>query len=196
MSMKLPLQCEAEYFPEFLSEEESRELFEHLCADFDVTNRMTAMADGTPFEMETGRVIFLDEELTGFDKLPESWGARHVWSPLMRALKEKVEAVAKREFQVCPCLYYRDGRDGAAFHSDLPAYGDTTWIASVSLGEEREFVMRSKDDPEDIYSMVLGNGSLLIMGEGSQERYEHAVPHDAKYVNPRINLTFRKFGWD
>lgn len=196
MAQELPLDCEAEYHPDFLSSTESAELFDYLSTNFDLTNRLFTLEDGSQFEMETGRVIFLDENLTSYDKLPKLWGARYAWPPLMATLKERVEAAAGHEFQVCPCLYYRDGEAGADFHSDLPAYGDTSWIASVSLGEEREFVFRSNDDPEDTYSMILGNGSLIIMGKHCQDRYQHAVPRNPIYTNPRINLTFRKYGWD
>lgn len=43
-------------------------------------------------------------------------------------------------------------------------------------------------------SIVLGNGSLLWMGPGTQENYQHCVPQvNGVKMNGRINLTFRKF---
>ena len=83
-----------------------------------------------------------------------------------------------------------------AYHSDPSAYGNTDCIASVSLGAEREFLLRDQENPDETYSYLLENGSLIIMGEHCQEHYEHAVPPDPTCHAPRINLTFRKFGWD
>ena len=31
------------------------------------------------------------------------------------------------------------------------------------------------------------------MGKNCQEKYEHSIPCNKKYKNPRINLTFRLF---
>lgn len=193
--IKLPLQCDVEYHPNVLAGDESNELFDDLCANYGITNRKMLMADGSTWEVDTGTFLFADEELLGFDRFPEVWGARATWSPLMMKLKEKVETIAKQSFQVCRSVYYEDGKVGMDFHSDPPAYGDTTWIASVSLGEEREFLLRRTEEPGDVTSIVLGNGSLIVMGENCQARYEHAIPTSSKYLNPRINLTFRKYGF-
>ncbi|MBY4678826.1 alpha-ketoglutarate-dependent dioxygenase AlkB [Marinobacterium arenosum] len=63
------------------------------------------------------------------------------------------------------------------------------------MREPREFRFRNRLDHSDQYSLELADGSLLIMGKGCQEVYEHAVPIDHKYLNPRINLSFRQFRW-
>jgi hypothetical protein len=34
------------------------------------------------------------------------------------------------------------------------------------------------------------------MGERFQDRYEHALLADDHCTRPRLNLTFRRFGWD
>jgi alkylated DNA repair dioxygenase AlkB len=191
----LPLNCEAKYHPGLLGARDSEELMRDLTTNYDVTNRSMRMPHGSMLQLQTGGLTFADEELLGFDKLAEAFGVRRVWSPLMQAVKDKVEAVAQDAFQVCRCIYYADGDAGVGYHSDLPAFGDTSLIASVSLGAEREFLLRDKDNPDAVHSMILGNGSLLLMGENCQERYEHSLPRDPECRSPRINLTFRRYGW-
>ena len=55
------------------------------------------------------------------------------------------------------------------FHRDLPAYGDTSAIASLSLGAEREFIFRKTTNPDERFAIPLISGSLLFMGKGCQE---------------------------
>ncbi len=99
-------------------------------------------------------------------------------------------------FQVARCVYYRDGSEGVGFHRDLPAYGSTSVIASLSLGTEREFVFRSTSDPAERFAIRLASGSLLLMGEGCQELYEHGLSYNENCHEARLNLTFRKYGWE
>ncbi len=112
----------------------------------------------------------------------------------MFALKQKVEQYADTNFYCCVCIFYPDGNAGIDYHSDQVAFGDTSIIPSISLGEERTFNLREKQN-KTVNSMVLKHGSLLIMDKGCQENYEHSLPIRKKYKNPRINLTFRKYGF-
>lgn len=194
--MRVPIDCEAEYHPDFMPQEESTALFDFICKTCDLTNRKVKTVDGQTFTLDTGGCMFVDAGLTDYDCLPEVLGPRMEWPPLVRALKDKIECVTGKAFHVCVGIFYPSGGAGADFHTDYPAYGPVSYIASVSLGEEREFVFRNKNNHDDRYGLVLKNGSLLIMGEGCQERYEHALPIDEKYKNPRINLTFRRYGWN
>ena len=100
------------------------------------------------------------------------------------------------KFQVARCIYYQDGSEGVDFHQDLPAYGDTDEIVSLSRGAERDSVLRDVADSDDRFSIRLASGSLLFMGEGTQENYEHALPHDENCHQPRLNLTLSKYGWE
>ncbi len=193
--MDLPLDCRATYYPGFMPTAECEALFRFIREGYDLTDRRMKMADGTEFPMDTGQMMFVDPPLIQ-EFSEDIWGKIVAWPPPLKALKERVEGVARREFPVCRCICYKDGASGADFHADYPAYGDLSCIASVSLGEEREFLLRRTEDPADVFSLTLGDGSLLIMAEGCQERYEHCLPTSDKYKNPRINLTFRPFGWE
>jgi alkylated DNA repair dioxygenase AlkB len=63
-------------------------------------------------------------------------------------------------------------------------------IASLSLGATRKFAFRHKKD-KTIHSLLLENGSALIMHAPTQEHWQHALLKTKKINAPRINLTFR-----
>ncbi|MEO1628577.1 MAG: alpha-ketoglutarate-dependent dioxygenase AlkB, partial [Bacteroidota bacterium] len=75
-------------------------------------------------------------------------------------------------------------------------YGHTDCIASISLGAERQFSFRRMDDVSEQCNLVLQNGSLLVMGQHCQQRYQHAILPQSDCQQPRINLTFRKFDYN
>ena len=192
----LPLKTHATYDAEFLGKDEAAALFDEIVNGFDVTDKRVRMVDGNEFIAETASYIFTDAELTSFDKLPEVWGGRSPWTESLAAIRARILEATGVDFQVARCVYYRDGSEGVDFHQDLPAYGDTSEIASLSLGAPRVFVMREQDNTDEQFSIELAPGSLLFMGQGCQDVYEHGLPHDPDCHEPRLNLTFRRFGWD
>ena len=191
----LPLNCNAVYYDNFLSAVEASEIFEEIITGFDITNKIIRMQDGSEHTAEAGSYIFADTELTAYSALPEVWGGRSPWTDSLSAVRNRISEETGIKFQVARAIYYRDGMEGVDFHRDLPAYGNTNEIASLSLGAEREFVLREVSNPESRFSIRLASGSLLFMGEGTQEHYEHALPRDEKCHLARLNLTFRKYGW-
>jgi hypothetical protein len=109
--------------------------------------------------------------------------------------KELIEKVANYNYDVCLLNYYRNGKDKFKFHSDREEIGNDVPIASVSFGTERKIYFRSipkfgREDEE--HCIILGHGSLLIMGKGCHENYIHGLPTDNKVKSERLNLTFRK----
>jgi len=113
------------------------------------------------------------------------------WTPELLTIKQAVEARTRVEYDSVLCNLYRTGKDSVNFHCDCEREMSSAHpIASVSLGAERDFQMRSKD--KSIREKItLGNGSLLIMKAGMQENWEHAVLKTSRNVGGRINLTFR-----
>lgn len=192
--VQLPVDCEAEYFPTFLTPQESTEIFDHLCANYDVKDRRLPTIDGREIERDVGKYVFADPELTDYAHLHETLGQRAPWPPLLEMVKERLESVFDRPFNVCLCIYYRSGEAGAGFHRDMPDFGSVSFITVISLGAEREFVFRRHDDHSDEYRLVLKSGSLLTMGEHCQERYEHGIPFDPTCTSPRISLSYRPYG--
>ena len=117
-------------------------------------------------------------------------------SPMTSTLKELQNIVEKHtgiHFDFVLLNYYRDGNDKVGWHSDDEVMMDCSNIVSISLGAERPFKFREKEDHKVIWKETLKNGSMLWMKSECQEKYEHEVPKCAKIQEPRINLTFRKF---
>ncbi len=194
--MNIPLNCEVDYIQDFLSIESANELFDFLFNNFDLSVRTIQTIDGRSYPTDFGKIMFMDQNLIDEGKFPkEYWGATAPWPDQLIPVKEKVEQLSGHQFQVCVCVHYPDGNSGVDYHSDYVAYGNASIIPSLSLGEERVFKLREKSTQrEHVFELV--NGSLIIMGKGCQDLYEHSLPTDPVYNNPRINLTFRKFGFD
>jgi alkylated DNA repair dioxygenase AlkB len=125
-------------------------------------------------------------------------GVRHqpaAWTPALAELRALVERQSGLSFNSALANYYRDGEDGMGWHADAePEVGPTThdrWIASLSLGAPRRFVLRHNRRRDDRREFELGRGSLLIMRGTTQTHYRHAAPKTARPVGPRLNITFR-----
>lgn len=194
--MKLNLNCSAEYVDSFLSKDESNELYQYLLTFKELTSPFTlTMANGSKYQENYGKMMFIDKILFEEQKLPAPiWGHSQVWPNRMTLIKDRVESFTGHQFETCVCIFYPDGNSGVDYHSDSFAFGDTSFIPSLSIGEERVFHLREKKTKE-VHEILLKNGSLLTMGEFCQERYEHALPLDLNYTKARINLTFRKYGF-
>ena len=109
----------------------------------------------------------------------------------MEDLRRRVELSTSETFNAILVNYYRDGKDSNDWHSDdekeLGAY---PVIASISIGAERVFHLRHKVTKQKI-KMNLPHGSLLLMGAGIQEYWQHKLSKTSLQVGPRINLTLR-----
>lgn len=192
--MRLPLNCTIEYFKDFLSPKEANELYTELAEILTTSTFKPQVINGVTIEVNFNKIMFLDQFLIEENRLPEAiWGPNWPWTEKLKVVKERIAQKVGMEFQVCVLIFYPDGESGVDFHSDFPAFGDTTVIPSISLGEERDFQLKEKANGE-ITTINLANGSMIVMGEHCQNRYEHALPTNPKYKNPRINLTFRKYG--
>ncbi|MEN1785999.1 MAG: alpha-ketoglutarate-dependent dioxygenase AlkB [Bacteroidota bacterium] len=116
----------------------------------------------------------------------------HPFTGLIKDLKEKVAAKANIDFTTCLLNLYRNGRDSNGWHADdEKELGQNPVIASVSLGQERNFHFRHKQDKNLKHKMTLQHGSLLLMRGTTQHFWQHQVPKTARAVGERINLTFR-----
>jgi alkylated DNA repair dioxygenase AlkB len=89
--------------------------------------------------------------------------------------------------------YYRNENDSVAWHSDKDTIpGLKTEIASVSLGQVRNFDFRNKANRQQRYSIALEHGSLLLMKGDLQQFWDHRIAKSHLPMAGRINLTFRK----
>jgi len=113
------------------------------------------------------------------------------WTPLLAQVKAAVEAASGHRFNSVLLNFYRDGRDSMGMHSDdEPELGVNPVIASVSLGEERTFILRHKRTGET-RKFALPSGSLLVMAGPTQHHWLHGINKSARKMGPRLNLTFR-----
>lgn len=114
------------------------------------------------------------------------------WQHDLLKIKEKIEKDLKETFNACLLNLYHDGSEGMSWHSDNEKeLGHKPSIASVSFGAPRKFSFKHKID-KDRHSVMLENGSLLLMKGAMQDYWLHCIPKTSKVVSPRINLTFRK----
>ena len=113
------------------------------------------------------------------------------WTPALRIVRERVEALAGTRFNSVLLNWYRDGQDSMGWHSDdEPELGANPVIASASFGAARRFLMRHKKQRLR-QEWLLEDGDVLVLGGATQHYWRHHVPKTRQPVGPRINLTFR-----
>lgn len=114
------------------------------------------------------------------------------WTDDLLEIKQQVESISKVIYNACLLNLYDHGSQGMGWHSDdEKALDETANIASLSFGAERRFDFRHNQSNEKA-SILLENGSLLIMAGETQSYWKHQLPKTKKISEPRINLTFRR----
>lgn len=113
------------------------------------------------------------------------------WIDDLVELKLLIEQQTGETFNSCLLNLYNDGSEGMSWHCDsekeLEKYSA---IASLSLGAERKFSFKHKQDKDKV-SLFLQSGSLLIMKGETQKNWLHSLPPTKTINSPRVNLTFR-----
>ncbi|MGF1730119.1 alpha-ketoglutarate-dependent dioxygenase AlkB family protein [Photobacterium kasasachensis] len=113
------------------------------------------------------------------------------WTPELLAIKSACEQVCESRFNSVLANLYRNGQDYMGWHQDNePELGPQPTIASVSLGEERRFVLKHLASKQKV-EFNLQSGSLLVMAGTTQQFWSHSVPKTQRFKSPRINLTYR-----
>jgi alkylated DNA repair dioxygenase AlkB len=113
----------------------------------------------------------------------------------LTVLKTSVELTLGESFNSCLINLYETGKNVIGWHSDSESSlvaGHP--IASLSLGAERNFDVRAKDnapDPDRELTIRMKHGSMLVMGGAMQTYYKHQLRPEAGVKKPRINLTIR-----
>jgi len=115
------------------------------------------------------------------------------WLPELYDIKQRIEQHTGISFQGVLLNYYRNGNDSVAWHADKDtAPGLKTDIASLSIGQERNFDFRNINNHSQKYTIKLEHGSLLLMKANLQKDWEHRIAKSAIQMKARINMTFRK----
>lgn len=114
-----------------------------------------------------------------------------LWTAELLELKSLTEQITGETYNSCLLNLYHDGNEGMDWHSDgekdLKKNGA---IASLSFGAQRKFAFKHKTTKETV-SLLLEQGSLLVMKDETQTHWLHRLPPSKKIIKPRINLTFR-----
>lgn len=113
------------------------------------------------------------------------------WTKELLELKSVTEKTTGETFNSCLLNLYHNGSEGMAWHSD----GETDLkkngaIGSLSFGAERKFSFKHKQTQETV-SIVLEQGSLLVMKGATQTHWLHRLPPTKMKMGARVNLTFR-----
>ena len=127
--------------------------------------------------------------------------AANPWLPSLVDVKTCIEKAVEEEFNFVLVNEYKNGLDYMGEHrDDESCLCPHASIASLSLGQERDFVFRHKNSRgkaakcKDIQpiKLSLSHGSLLIMKWPTNSQWYHSLPVRRKALGARINLTFRK----
>lgn len=116
------------------------------------------------------------------------------WTDLLLDIKSRIECITATTFNSVLLNYYRDHRDSMGLHSDdEPELGEQPEIASLSLGEQRTFVLKHKTNKlAKPVRLKLESGSLLLMKGNTQRYWKHGLSKETRPCRPRVNLTFRR----
>ena len=183
--------AEIEYFPEFFSREKS-------------LNFLPQLLDTIKWKQNTIKMYGKENPVPRLEAWYGDPGKSYAysgirmepstWTDELNEIKRSIESEVAISFNSVLINYYRDGQDRVAWHSDdEKELGKNPVIGSVSFGAERTFKLRHKQYKENNLkqSIVLKNGSLLLMKGATQHHWMHEIHRTAKTIGPRINLTFR-----
>lgn len=113
------------------------------------------------------------------------------WTIELLELKQLAEKITETTYNSCLLNLYHNGDESMAWHSDdEKTLGKHNSIASLSFGAERKFSFKHKINHQKV-SLILENGSLLVMKDATQANWWHRLPKTKLINKPRINLTFR-----
>lgn len=116
----------------------------------------------------------------------------HLFNDELLEIKTLIEELVNLEFTTCLLNFYRDGKDSNGWHADdEKELGKNPIIASITLGQERLFHLRYKNDKTIKHKLMLQHGSLLLMKGETQHYWQHQIAKTSKQIGDRINLTFR-----
>lgn len=176
-----------EYYPAFLSADDSNYLLDYLLKAVPWTQSRQKMYEKEVITPRLSawygdRAIRENDQRKPIEWIPELW-----------ALKRKVEEQTSMQFGGVLLNYYRNEQDSVAWHSDKDTVpGLKTEIASISVGQVRNFDFRNKHNHRQRYAISLEHGSLLLMKGDLQKYWEHRIAKSRQKMSARINMTFRK----
>ena len=188
MNNLLPKDGTVHYYGKIFTEEQSEIYYVKLLNEINWQHDVVKIFGK---EITTKRKVgFLGDEgisykYSGKTKIAEKW------IKILSEIKSTVEQISGEKFNACLLNYHHNGSEAMSWHSDNEKeILKHSAIASVSFGAERKFGFKHNFSKEE-NSLMLENGSLLIMKDETQIYWKHKLYTNAKITEPRINLTFR-----
>ena len=114
--------------------------------------------------------------------------------PELTEARRRLVARYQVPFDIGALSWYRDGRDGVAFHRDREMrYLDDTVVAILTLGGPRPFQVKARQGPDRLaLDVAPADGDLLVLGGRAQADWLHAVPKQASLATPgRMSVQWR-----
>ena len=182
----LPVDGDVYYYGKILNSEETTYYFERL---------LTTIAWKHDEAIVFGKKLTTPRKVAWYGDIDFSYTYSQVtkqalpWTPELMKLKQLVQNTTGASFNSCLMNLYHSGEEGVGWHSDGEKMLGPV-IASISLGAERKFSFKHKQTKQPV-SILLENGSLLVMKGETQRHWLHCLPKSKNVTRPRINLTFR-----
>lgn len=188
-----------EFYPRghLLTEEQADELFTNLTAStFWESHQLKIMGHSVTQPRLTAYFAdspTLQYTYSGTTMHPRSWKESPSVSHVKSLIQSFLPPTSNTSFNSCLINYYRSGQDHLSWHSDNePLYGSNPTIASMSLGCERDFILRENPNKSTTNNKIFYSlGDVLVMKGTVQQYWQHCVPKRKKCMGPRISLTFR-----
>ncbi len=185
----LPKNGQVEYYGKVFSEEKAAEYYVKLLKEINWQNDVVKIFGK---EIVTKRKVALYGDIGINYKYSGKIKTAEKWTNLLTEIKSLIEEISGETYNACLLNLYHNGSEAMSWHADNEKeILENSAIASISLGAERKFGFRHKTTQEEI-SLILENGSLLIMKGETQEYWKHKLFTNSKVKEARINLTFRK----
>jgi len=158
-------------------------------------------ADGSGLRWQASRLFKYDHYVEE-NRLSTMWGpsvpAPH---PALVEIHRRVRQVTGKPFDGPSFNWYRDGRDGQAFHRDRDMrFCEDTVVAILTLGATRPWLVRPRSNRNNhddtrykgtTHDFRPASGDLLVMGGRCQADWEHSVPPIREAVGPRVSVQWR-----
>jgi alkylated DNA repair dioxygenase AlkB len=182
-----------EYIPNFLPKEIVSESFSDILKEVDF------LSDEESAIVMMGKKINIPRKQCGYGDEGTSYKFSGVkvegktWSdvPILNTIKEYIHEKLKIPVNFVLVNFYQNGDNYIGYHCDDEKDLDGKYpIVSLSLGEERDFLLKNKITGKT-HKQVLHDNSCLLMIPPCQQLYKHSLPKRKKVIKPRINLTFR-----
>lgn len=177
-----------DFYPKFLTERESQNLFERICSDEKLDQNQIVLF-GKQIKVPRLEAYYaLNGETYGYSGQNL---AVNRFPSYLNELRLRVEQKTGQTYNALLINYYRNGQDSNGWHADNEkSLGKNPSIASLSVGATRRFEFKHLTNGTR-QKILLTNGSLLHMHGAIQHHYKHQLPKMTGLTQARLNLTFR-----